>query len=66
VEIFKNFKIINEKYAQNQKIKKLSDSELISRFKNEIAVPNWVVNDRVSRSFNRFLSCISMMMRIIL
>lgn len=66
VEIFKNFKTINEKYAQNQKIKKLSDSELISKFKNEIVVPSWVVNDRISQSFNRFLNCISKMTRIIL
>lgn len=64
VEILKNFKIINEKYAQNQKIKKLSDHELISQFKDEVKIPNWVVNKKANRAFNRFLSCLSKITRI--
>jgi hypothetical protein len=65
IEILKNFKIINVKYIQNQKIKKLSDRELICQFKNEVKVPNWVINDRVNRLFNRFLDYVSKITRTI-
>ncbi len=66
LEILKNFKIINKKYAQNQKIKKLSDHELICQFKNEVNVPSWVVNNRINRLFNNFLIGVSKISRIFL
>jgi hypothetical protein len=66
IEICKNFKIINKKYSQNQKIRKISDRELISWFKNEIDIPAWVVNDKANQRFNRFLVCLSKITRSVI
>lgn len=66
IEILKNLKKINKKYKQNQKIRKVSDSELINQFKNEIIVPQWVIKDKTNSLFNRFLVVISKITRIIL
>jgi len=55
IEILKNLKKINEKYKQNQKIRKVSDRELINQFKNEIIVPKWVINDKTNQFFNFFI-----------
>lgn len=55
LEILKNLKKINQKYAQNRKIKKISDSDLICQFKNEILVPSWVIDKKKTDSFNKFL-----------
>ncbi len=65
VEILKNFKIINKKYSENQKIKNVSDEEMIQNFKNEVNVPNWVVNNKINNSFNYFLNILSKITRII-
>ena len=62
-EIVKNFKIINEKYKQNNKNKKLSDHELICQFKNEVNVPSWVLNSKINQFFNNFLIGISKLSR---
>ena len=43
-----NMKKINEKYKKNQKIRKVSDSELINQFKNEVIVPQWIINDKTN------------------
>ena len=66
IEILKNLKKINEKYKQNQKIRKVSDSELINQFKNEVIVPQWVIKGKTNSLFNRFLVVISKITRIIL
>ncbi len=65
IEILKNFKIINQKYYQNQKIKIVSDKKLIQHLKNEIDVPNWVINTRINHYFNSFLSRLSKITRMI-
>ena len=65
IEILKNFKIINKKYSQNQKIKDVSDKEIISYFKNEVDVPQWVINNKINDLFNGFLKGISKITRII-
>ena len=65
IEILKNFKIINKKYSQNQKIKDVSDKEIISYFKNEVDVPQWVINNKINYLFNGFLRGISKITRII-
>lgn len=59
IEILQNLKLINEKYAQNQKIRKISDRRLIEQFKNEVDVPGWVLDSRVNQIFNGFLTVIS-------
>ncbi len=59
LEILRNLKTINRKYAHNQKIKQVSDSELIKQFKNEILVPTWIINQKRNNFFNRFLTSIT-------
>ena len=66
IEILKNMKKINDKYKQNQKIRKVSDRELINQFKNEVVVPQWVINDKTNGFFNRFLVVISKITRFFL
>jgi GT2 family glycosyltransferase len=61
IEIFKNIKIINKKYSENQKIKNVSDKEIIYSFKNEVNAPGWVVNNKINSLFNNFLKIISKM-----
>jgi len=63
LDILKNFKIINKKYKQNQKNKKLSDHDLICQFKNEVNVPSWILSSKVNRFFNNFLIRVSKLSR---
>ena len=65
-EILKNLKIINKKYKQNQKIRLVQDRELIKQFKNEVIVPQWVINDKTNLLFNHFLVIISKITRFFL
>ena len=55
LEILRNLKTINHKYAQNQKVKKITDTELINQFKNELVVPSWIINQKTNRFFNSLL-----------
>ena len=66
LEILKNLKIINRKYSENQKIKNISDKEIINSFKNEVKVPEWVVNNEINLIFNNFLKIISKVTKNIL
>ena len=66
IEILKNLKIINKKYNQNQKIRIVSDQELIKQFKNEVIVPKWVIKDKTNVLFNSFLVKISKITRFFL
>ena len=66
IEILKNLKIINKKYNQNQKIRMISDKELIKQFKNEVIVPQWVIKDKTNVLFNNFLVTISKITRFFL
>ena len=66
IEILKNLKKINEKYKKNQEKRKISDKELIKQFKNEVIVPQWVINDKTNVFFNRFLVVISKITRFFL
>ena len=63
MEILKNLRYINKKYTQNQSIKKISDRELIHQFKNQVDVPEWVVNSETNQHFNNFLKKISIFTR---
>ena len=63
IEILKNLKYINKKYAQNQKIKKISDIDLINQFKNQVLVPRWVQNSKTNQRLNYFLEKISIITR---
>jgi len=66
IEILQNMKIINQKYKINQKNRNVSDKKLIDQFKNEIMVPQWVINDKANRFFNHFLVIISKITRLFL
>ncbi|BDQ31809.1 glycosyl transferase [Nitrosopumilus zosterae] len=66
VEILQNFKIINQKYSQNQKIKIISDKEIIQHLKNKVDVPNWIVDTKTNHFFNSFLNRISKITRMII
>ena len=66
LEILKNLKIINKKYSENQKIKNISDKEIIHSFKNEVIVPRWIVNNKINSLFNNFLKTISKITKNIL
>ena len=66
IEIIKNIKIINKKYSENQKIKNISDKEIIYLFKNEVNAPGWVVNSKINSLFNNFLKIISKITKNIL
>lgn len=66
IEILKNFKTINIKYTENQKMKNVSDREIIAQFKNEVNAPSWVVNSKINHIFNGFLRGLSKFTRVIL
>jgi GT2 family glycosyltransferase len=66
IEICRNFRTINKKYKQNQKIKKLCDHELINCFRDEIEIPAWVINDNANQRLNRFLVFLSKLVRKII
>ena len=66
VEILKNLGKINDKYKRNQEKRKIADRELIKQFKNEVIVPQWVINDKTNVFFNQFLVVISKITRFFL
>jgi GT2 family glycosyltransferase len=66
IEILKNIKLINKKYNQNQKIKNISDKEIILKLKNEVDVPSWVINNKINKIFNDFLNKLSKITKLIL
>ena len=55
LEILRNLKIINKKYVSNQNIKKVDDSILIKQFKNNIAVPAWIINKNKNNFLNNIV-----------
>ncbi len=55
LEILRNLKIINKKYVSNQNIKKVDDSILIKQFKNNIAVPAWIINNNNNNFLNNIV-----------
>ena len=59
IDIIKNYKIINKKYHDNQKIKNFSDKEMIQQMKNEVDVPPWVLDNKINRLLNRILVKVS-------
>ena len=66
IEILKNLGKINEKYKKNQERRKIADRDLIKQFKNEVIVPQWVINDKTNVFFNQFLVLISKITRFFL
>ena len=66
IEILKNLGKINDKYKRNQEKRKIADRELIKQFKNEVIVPQWVINDKTNVFFNQFLVVISKITRFFL
>tara|TARA_Y100000590_G_scaffold43848_1_gene46695 strand:- start:17690 stop:18730 length:1041 start_codon:yes stop_codon:yes gene_type:complete len=58
-EIKKNKKIIEKKYQELEKKKKISDEELIKNFPDEIFVPRNVSQQLMNQTFNSFLTRLS-------
>ena len=59
LNILKNIKKINSKYHQIQNQRKYSDKEILNLFKDEIAVPKWVISEKSNTFFNKFLNQLS-------
>jgi GT2 family glycosyltransferase len=59
LNILKNIKKINSKYYQIQNQRKYSDKEILNLFKDEIAVPKWVISEKSNTFFNKFLNQLS-------
>jgi hypothetical protein len=59
LNILKNIKKIHVKYHQIQNQRKYSDKEILDLFKDEIAVPRWVISEGSNAFFNKFLNKLS-------
>jgi len=56
-------KKINNKYQQIQNQRNYSDKEILNLFKDEIAVPRWVISKESNTFFNKFLNLLSRLTR---
>jgi hypothetical protein len=65
-DIIKNTKHISKRYKELQKIRSISDKELIKNFQNEIFVPGKVVNSTINQIFNNFFSILSRLSRVVI
>ena len=63
LNILKNIKKINNKYQQIQNQRNYSDKEILNLFKDEIAVPRWVISEESNTFFNKFLNKLSRLTR---
>ena len=59
LDIYRNREAIKIRYNQLEKIKTVSDKELIKKFPDEIFVPKNVSEPIINRSFNNILSKLS-------
>ncbi len=59
IEIIKNRQHISNRYKELQKIRTVSDKELIQDFQNNIFVPGKIVNPTINKIFNGFFSVLS-------
>ena len=65
-DIMKNFKIIHEKHNELQNDREISDKEIIKNFKDEIQVPEWILNNDSNTFFNQILKKLSKITRKII
>jgi hypothetical protein len=63
LNILKNIKKINNKYQQIQNQRNYSDKKILNLFKDEIAVPRWVISEESNTFFNKFLNKLSRLTR---
>ena len=66
IDIIDINRFLKKPYSENQKIKNISDKEIIHSFKNEVIVPRWIVNNKINSLFNNFLKTISKITKNIL
>ena len=59
IEIRKNKNIIKKKYDELERIKEISDEELIKNFPDEIFVPTNVSQESLNQTFNSILTKLS-------
>ena len=55
LNIIKNLQKIHDRYMEIQKIRQISDKEIIENFQDEIQVPEWILNKEKNIFFNKFL-----------
>ena len=61
--IFKNLKNIHFKHNELQKYRIISDKEIITKFEDEIQVPEWILGNNSNILFNQFLKKLSIFTR---
>ena len=66
VEIIKNRQHISNRYKELQKIRTVSDKELIKTFKNDIFVPEKIVNHTTNKIFNSIFAVLSKLSKSII
>ena len=66
VEIVKNRKHISNRYKKLQKIRTVSDKELVQDFQNDIFVPGKIINPTINRIFNSIFSVLSKLSKSII
>ena len=59
ISIIKNLKIIHCRHNELQKNRKISDKEIIKKFKDEIQVPEWILDKNSNVFFNQILKKLS-------
>ena len=59
LNILKNLRKIFKKYSEIQKMRKVSDKEIIENFSDVIDVPPWVLKQNQNEFFNKFLAKLS-------
>ena len=63
VDIIKNRKQIKKRYSEIQKIRTISDKEVIKNFQDRIYVPEKVIGERNNEIFNRYIESLSKITR---
>jgi len=64
IDIIKNRKRISNRYKELQRLRIVSDKEIIKNFQNEIFVPRKVANYTTNKIFNNFVSVLSRLSRV--
>lgn len=61
--IIKNRRYIRRKYLEMEAVRKISDSEIIDNFRDDMEIPLQVSSERTSRNFNKILVVLSKISR---
>lgn len=59
LSIIKHFKLIQKKYYEIKKNKKIKDEDLVLTFKDEVEIPTWVIEKKQNLLLNKIISRLS-------